>query len=124
MRAFLATMPLLLASCVTSADLAKVNEAVYDAQEALELVEATLDDEEATNEEIAAAASQARAEALAAAEAVVAVAEDVEERTKGFIDGLGDASEGGLFAILAAAGVHLYRNSTRKKDLAQVKDSA
>lgn len=48
------------------------------------------------------------------------VARLVEERTRGVVNGISQGAEGGIVGILAALGLNLYRNRTRKRDLGRV----
>ena len=95
----------LAASCVTSDDLRQVAFQV-------ESVEKALADETKTVEEVS-------AEAAAAKAAIREVAEQVEDRTEGFINGVSQGTEGGILGLLGVLGLHMYRNRTRKKDLAE-----
>lgn len=99
-----------LPSCVTAEDLRRVAYSV----ETLENVAA---DTTTTTAEL-------EAQVNATKEDIEAVAEEVEDRTKGFVEGIGEGTEGGIVGILAAIGLNLWRNSTRKKALAQVEVGA
>lgn len=106
-------IPILLAlgcaSCVTGGDLREMADHV-------DALEATLDDEYATAEEVEAAFTEAR-------EGIEAVAAGVEERTRGVIGGISQGAEGGLVGVIAALGLHLYRNHTRKKLIVETEEA-
>lgn len=101
MKALLLIVPLLAASCVTPGDMRVI-------ADQMEMVEASLADESKTTEEVADDLALAK-------EAIRAVAADVEERTEGFIEGVGSTGESGLIGLASMAALHFYRNSTRKK---------
>lgn len=100
---------LLLCSCVTGDDMRAV-------AGRLDAFEAVLNDETATVAEVKAAQAEA-------AQGIREIATTVEERTTGVINGMGQGAEGGLIGIGAAIALNLYRNNTRKKDLAKVKQA-
>ena len=101
---FLAAWCLIVASaCVTSGDLREVASKVED-------FERVAADRYATEEEVRDAATELR-------QGIEAVAVAVEDRTRGFIDGVGQGAEGGLVGIIAALGLNAYRNHTRKRDV-------
>lgn len=110
-------LSLLLAACVTSADI----RAVADAQSRYEqkTVEALdkMADRTATKDDVAQAKEEVREASKEFAEAVEAVAEAVEQRTQDTLTGLPESAEGGLVGILAALAVNYYRTQTRRKDL-------
>ena len=82
--------PLLLAGClVTSSDLKRI--------------EAKLEDESATVEDVQAE--------------IAAVADDVEQRADDLLKNL--AGTGGVTGLLTGLGLNLYRNHTRRKALGQ-----
>ncbi len=89
---------LLSASCVTSGDLLRVEDKVAAITEDGIV---TVEEREELQEEIR------------------AVAEEVEERGESMLGEL--AATGGLTGALSMIGLNLYRNGTRRKDLAQVK---
>ena len=115
-------LSLLLAACVTSADI----RAVADAQAKYEqkTVEALekISDQTATKDDVAEAKEEVREASKEFAEAVEAVAEAVEQRTSDTLTGLPESAEGGLVGILAALALNYYRSQTRKKDLAVVEE--
>jgi len=102
---------LLLSSCVTSGDLRVVNAE-------LGRIEAALNDESMSTEEVS-------EEVAAAREAIAAVASEVENRTDGVLGALNE--QGGLVGLLAAGaaafGVNRHRNGTRKRNVV-MKDPA
>jgi len=53
--------------------------------------------------------------------ALGAKVEELEERGQGLLKGVSEGAEGGIVGILAMLGMHMYRNGTRKKDLAATK---
>ncbi len=86
---------MVISSCVTPGDL-------RDVADELAKVEA-------------ATGADLEAQIVASTEAIEAIADTVEDRTSGFIDGVGTAGEGGILAAAAALGLNFYRNSRRKK---------
>jgi hypothetical protein len=96
----------LCASCVTSADLRAVSDELYK-------IEQVALDGTRTDQDLL-------AQIHSASEAIEDVAEEVEERTESVIGGLTDGQAGGIAGILAALGVHFYRNTTRRKQLADI----
>ncbi len=55
--------------------------------------------------------------------ALGAKVEELEDRGQGLLKGVSEGAEGGIVGILAMLGMHMYRNNTRKKDLATKKDN-
>lgn len=97
----------LLGSCVTSADLRAV-------ADSLARVEETVADETKSTVEV-------KAEIAAAKEDIAAVADQVDERTDSFLDGLTDPElygPAGLLSIVLGVGINAYRNRTRQRALA------
>ena len=107
--ALLLLVPLLAASCVTSADIRAV-------ADQLDRVEVAAADESKSAEEVS-------AEVKAAQEAIRDIAAEVEDRTTGFIDGIDKGTQGGVIGIASMIGLHLYRNASRKKTVV-MKDGA
>ena len=109
MKALLLTLPLLAASCVTSGDIRAVADEVAR-------IEYALADETKTTQEVSAEVAASRA-------AIAEIAEEVETRTTGMIEGIDKGTQGGLIGIASMIGLHLYRNSSRKKTVV-MKDQA
>lgn len=98
----------LLPSCVTSGDLLRVSEAVAG-------LEVSARDQNVTNEEFADMV-------IETTESIEAIAKEVEDRTMGLVNGLGVAGNTGLISLLSVIGLNLYRSSTRKKAIAEIKE--
>lgn len=90
-----------LASCVTSGD-------IRDIANQIENVERVANDNTATADQVELAVQNA-------ATSIEAIAQRVDERTEGFIEGVGQTGEAGILSMAAAAGLHFYRNSRRRK---------
>lgn len=110
MRYVLTLVAAVCAACVTSGDLREV---AY----ALERVELVAADQDASVEDV-------KAEIEAQADVIGAIADNVESRTEGLLGSLSGGQQGGIVSVLAMLGLHLYRNSTRKKDLEKVNGSS
>ena len=103
----LAALPLLaLASCVTPGDL-------RDLADDYEHLGTVMADRDATSEDVAEAVDKLEQQ-------LHETADLVEDRTTGILEGVSESGEAGIFSILAAVGLHFYRNGTRRKDLAKV----
>lgn len=107
----------LFGSCVTSSDLLRVSAELDGITTQMAHVE-TVAASNATQSEFEDAVGELYARVEEAGGAIEDVAREVEERTAGVIGGLGAAESGGLIGILSTLGLHMYRNSTRKKVLA------
>ncbi len=100
-RLFLLLLTLLFASCVTAQDL-------RDVADSVERMETTLDDTTSSPEEVQLAIATAKTE-------IVAKAEEIEERSEGFLETLGSAEGGvaGVLSLAAMTALHLFRNRQR-----------
>ena len=99
---------LLVSGCVTSGDLRSVSDS-------LARVEAVVDDQGASVDDVEAAIAKAKEE-------IGVVADTVEDRTTGLAAEVGQFGGGGIIpAVLSAVALNFLRNRTRKTALAEVR---
>ncbi len=120
LTAALVAVPL-AAGCLTSQDLLAVSgELDLIAAQYAELEEA-LADKTVPPHEIDRLFADLQAQMGSSADTIEELGEEIEERTKGIIEGVGGLESSGIMTILGMVGLHFFRNTTRKKQLAEVK---
>lgn len=98
---YLLCLPFLLCSCVTSGDFRALADEVGKIEAvAMDSTKTSVDLQDQIN---------------ASGDAINQLADTVEERTASVVAGLTQGEAGGVAGILAALGIHFYRNSQRKK---------